>query len=381
MTPAAPPRSVVVVGRFPPPLDGQALATARLADLLADERGGAHRVGRVDVGAPEDEALVTDGGGVGRAAHFLRLPARLRRALAAWPGAPVLWPSVSPSPLGHARDLLTVVPALGRRPVVGVVHRGDFERLFRSPVTAATGHALVRRLRAVVFLGEGLAARCASFVPASKRRVVPNTIDDAAVPTSPEVAAARDVRTGRGGIRLLYLSGMIPSKGYGDVLEALAVLRGRGVEATATFAGRWPSAEAEAGFRARIDALGVGGAARVLGGVADREAVRRLYLDADVFLLPTAYPVEAQPLTVIEALAAGTPVVVTRWAGLPEMVDDGREGAFVSAGAPAEIADAAERLGRSEAWAAASEAARARFEREFSPDAVGARWQALLAEL
>ena len=381
MTAAAPPR-VVVAGRFPPPLDGQAVATARLASLLADGRGGPFSVRRVDVGAPEGERLVTGGGGLARAAHFLRLPARLRRALADSPGAPVVWPSVSPSPLGHARDLLTVAPAFRGRPVVAVVHRGDFDRLFRSPLTAATGRALVRRLRAVVFLTDGLAARCAPFVPASKRWVVPNTVDDAAVPAPPEVESARGARagrlSGRSGVRLLYLSGMIPSKGYGDVLEALAVLRGRGVDATATFAGRWPSPQAEAAFRARIDALGVGGAVRVLGGVSDRAAVRRLYLGADVFVLPTTYPVEAQPLTVLEALAAGTPVVVTRHAGLPEMVNDGREGAFVDAASPDPIADAVARLAAPDAWRAASVAARARFDRQFSPAVVGARWRGLL---
>ena len=107
--------SLAVVGRFPPPLDGQAIATARLADLLAAPEGGAFAVERHDVGAPEGERLVT-GVRLGRAAHFARMPLALRRSLRAHPGAPVLWPSVSPSPLGHARDLLTVTPpASGRR--------------------------------------------------------------------------------------------------------------------------------------------------------------------------------------------------------------------------------------------------------------------------
>ena len=96
-------------------------------------------------------------------------------------------------------------------------------------------------------------------------------------------------------------------------------------------------------------------------------------------MLPTTYPVEAQPLTVIEALAAGTPVVVTRHAGLPEMVADGHEGRFVAAGAPAEIADAA--LDLSGRWPQASAAARRRFEAAFSPAVVGARWQGVLGRL
>lgn len=371
-------RSLAVVGRFPPPLDGQALATARLADLVAGPLGGGWAVDRVDVGAPEGDALVSDGVGMGRAAHFVRRAAATRRALAGAPGAPILWPSVSPSPLGHARDVLTVAPAFGRRPAVAVVHRGDFERLFRSRATWATGRALVRRLAAVVFLTDRLAARCAPFVPTEKRLVIPNTIDDAAIPSLHELETSRSVRAGRDGVRLLFLSGMVRSKGYPDVLDALGVLRQRGVEATATFAGRWPSAEAETAFRARAEALDLGGAIRVLGGVTDRDRVRDLHLDADVFVLPTTYPVEAQPLTVIEALAAGTPVVTTRHAGLPEMVTPGVEGAFVAPGAPDAIADAVTRLSQPDRWSAASRSARARFERQFSPASVGARWQQVL---
>ena len=170
---------------------------------------------------------------------------------------------------------------------------------------------------------------------------------------------------------------MIPSKGYPDVLEALAVLRARGHDASATFAGRWPSDDAETAFRGRIAALGLTDAARVLGGVSDRARVRRLYLDADVFVLPTQYPVEAQPLTIIEALAAGTPVVATRHAGIPEMIST-REGAFAPAGAPERLADALAGVVAADTWADRSVAARARFDDAFSPSAVRARWDALI---
>ena len=369
---------ITVAGRFPPPLDGQAIATARLADLL-DIPGGPFEVERLNLGAPEGSRLVSGTPfSPARAAHFVRQRGAVRRALTARPEAPVLWPSISPSPLGHARDLLTVVPGFGARRVVAVVHRGDFARLFASPLTRRTGLRLARRLHRIVFLTAGLSKQCARWLPAHQRAVVPNTIDDVATPSPEELAEARVRRTTRGGARLLYLSGMIPSKGYPDVLEALGRLRARGVDARATFAGRWPSAEAEAAFRSRIAVLGLTENADVLGGVSDRDAVRRLYLDADVFVLPTTYPVEAQPLTVIEALAAGTPVVVTRHAGLPEMVREGVEAGFVPAGAPDAIADAVERLTAPGAWIPYSVAARARFDVAFSPRVVREAWTALL---
>ncbi|PAP76540.1 glycosyltransferase family 4 protein [Rubrivirga marina] len=381
MTPATD-RPVAVVGRFPPPIDGQAIATERLAALLTSPEGGSFDVSRHDVGPPDTHfGALSERLGVGRVLHFLRRPRALRRELRAHPEAPILWPSISPSALGHARDLLTVVPAFGRRPVVGVVHRGDFDQLFRSPATAATGRALVRRLRGIVFLSESLADRCAPFVPDAKRWVVPNTIDAIATPSPHEVAAARDRRRSRAGVRVLFLSNMIPSKGYDDVLDALAALRDRGVEAHGTFVGRWPSDREETAFHQRIDALGLGDRVGVLGGVSDRERLRALLLDADVFALPTAYPIEAQPLTVIEALAAGTPVVVTRQGGLPEMITDGVEGRFVPAHSPDAVAEAVEALAAADRWATASVAARARFEAAFSPEAVGARWQDVLARL
>jgi glycosyltransferase involved in cell wall biosynthesis len=174
---------------------------------------------------------------------------------------------------------------------------------------------------------------------------------------------------------------MIPTKGYPDVLEAVGVLHGRGVPATARFVGRWISDEAEAAFARRTRELGVASSVEARGGLDDRAAVRAAYLDADLFVLPTTFPFEAQPLTVLEALAAGTPVVVTPHAGLPEMVRDGREGRFVRPHAPATIADAVQSLSDVSAWEAASRAARARFDAAYSPDVVRAEWTSLLDTL
>ena len=365
-----------VVGRFPPPLDGQTVATARLADLLDGNRA----VHRIDVGAPEGDHVVAPGrGGIGRALHALGLRRRIARELEAAPGAPVLWPSISPSPLGHARDRLTVAPAVGRaQPLVGVVHRGDFARLFASPLTRASGRQLVHRLAAIVFLTESLAAACAEDVPDAKRVVIPNTISDDAIPARSTVEARWRARNADAPLRLLYLSALIPSKGYASVLNATAALHAEGVPVETTFVGRWESEQAERAFHQRIAALGLGSVVSVRGGVG-REAVGALHLGADLLVLPTTYPAEAQPLVVLEALAAGTPVLVSRHAGLPEMIEDGREGLFIRPDDPTDIADAARRAARD--WLSLSRAARTRFERAYSPSVVRDRWLDLLARL
>ena len=363
---------VVVVGRFPPPLDGQTLATARLADLVGADRP----VEAVSTSAPEGERVVTTEArwSLGRAVHYLGTGRRLRQRLAAWPEAPVLWASLSPHPLGHARDVLTTLPALGpSRPVVAVVHRAYFDRMFRSPWTARTARRVVQRCAAVVFLTESLAARAAPWVPADKRVVIPNTVGADVVCTPGQVEAARAARRRRPGLRLLFLGNLMPEKGYDLALDTVAGLA-ETLDVRLDLVGRWPSPEAEAAFRARIARLGMAGRVTVQGGVPHAD-IRRFVLDADVLLFPSTHPSEALPVAVLEALNAGTPVVGVDHGALAEIL--GPAGTVTAPDADA-LAQAVRPLAEPDAWTAASQAARARFEAAYSPAAVQARWLALL---
>jgi glycosyltransferase involved in cell wall biosynthesis len=63
-------------------------------------------------------------------------------------------------------------------------------------------------------------------------------------------------------------------------------------------------------FAAGVNCLGF------LSG-AKKEAAQR---DADLFCFPTLYAAENQPITLIEAMAFGLPIVTTRWRSLPEML-------------------------------------------------------------
>ena len=54
-----------------------------------------------------------------------------------------------------------------------------------------------------------------------------------------------------------------------------------------------------------------------------------LLLDADIFVLPTYYPREGQPWVLIEAMAAGLPIVTTDQAAIRETVDYGVNGFLV----------------------------------------------------
>lgn len=367
--------SVAVVGRFPPPLDGQTLATARLAELVAEARP----VVTVSTSAAEGDRLVSTEArwSWSRAIHYLGTGRRLRRALSAVPNMPVLWASISPHPLGHTRDVLTTLPAFGpTRPVVAVVHRAYFDRMFVG-ITAPSARRVVDRCAAVVFLTEGLSERAAPYVPAEKRVVIPNTVGADVLCTDAEVETTRTARLARPGLRLLFLGNLMPEKGYDLALDATARLA-RTHDVRLDLVGRWPSAEAEAAFAGRLAALELEGRVVAHGGVP-HEHIKQFVLGADLLLFPSTHPSEALPVAVLEALNAGTPVVGVRHGALPEIVRDGA-GTLVSPDADA-LADAVVALASPDAWALASRAARARFDTAYGPDTVRQNWLALIDRL
>ena len=285
-------RDVFVTGRFPPPVDGQALATARLATILEPH----YPVRRFNTMPAQQDLLPTGWRqGLQTTRHYLHQRSGMRRALAGSPAAAVLWCAISPSVAGHFRDILTSVPCFRGHPVCAVVHRGNFDRLFTRKATLPTARRLANRINLFVFLSQSQAESVADWIPAAKLRVVPNTIDAASLCTPAETARKQRSKQDRQELRLLFLSNMIPSKGYLHVLEAIAIARKRGRAVTGTFAGRWNRDGDRHAFLRRVQALKLDDAVTHLGPVTDRAAVKALHLGADVLALPTFYENEAQP--------------------------------------------------------------------------------------
>ncbi len=367
-------RHIYVVGRFPPPMDGQAIATRRVADLLSRE----FDVERFDMEPEGNEVRRHSSLTWSTFQKNVRLRRSLHRTLAGHPTSIVVWPAVSSSTAGHFRDRVITVPAFGPgRRIIGVIHRGNFDEVFRRATTRFSAVRLVERTACFVFLTDQLARRCEPWIPSYRRAVIPNTIDEEMIPADETIAAKQSRRETIDRLRLLFVANMIPSKGYLDLLRATALLRREGRDIEAHFAGQWMTDKDRFAFEHEAQSLGVRDCVVHHGRISDRAQIRRLYEDADVFLLPTYYENEAQPLSIIEALSAGTPVVATRHAGIPEMITED-EAAFVEAHDPDGIAAAVVGLIPVPTWIQKSRNARSRFMQMYAPKHVAAQWSTLL---
>jgi glycosyltransferase involved in cell wall biosynthesis len=130
-----------------------------------------------------------------------------------------------------------------------------------------------------------------------------------------------------------WVGRMTGVKDTGVVLQAVAALRARGVDAVVCLVGDGPDREP---LEELAYELGIARATYFAGYQPDVAGFYRLF---DAFFLPSVN--EGTPVSAIEALATGTPVVANRVGGVPDVVRDEVDGFLVE---PGDVEGAAERL-------------------------------------
>ena len=167
---------------------------------------------------------------------------------------------------------------------------------------------------------------------------------------------------------------LVPVKDHTCLIEAVARLGRDGLRPLVVIAGDGPL---RTFIENRVAALGIDGQLRLLGHRPDIDTVLAAL---DVFALPSRS--EGLSNTILEAMAAGLPVVATRVGGADEMVIHGTTGLLVPASSPQELAAALRRILSDPAMRTAmGKAGRARVEREFDLAETIRRYERLYTDL
>ena len=142
---------------------------------------------------------------------------------------------------------------------------------------------------------------------------------------------------GQLGPHLLSTRNLEPHYAVATTLQAFKLIKARCPDATLTVAGTGSEAVRLCQIAEVLRLEGVRFAGRI-----EQEDMPGLCAAADVFV--NASVIDNQPLSILEAFAAGLPVVTTPTGAIAEMVSDGRTGAIFPPGDPAAMADAVCRL-------------------------------------
>jgi glycosyltransferase involved in cell wall biosynthesis len=321
--------SVLIIGPTPPPFHGvavavQTLVQSRLVERfdvshldLADRRGIQH-VNKPDL---HDVALFLR--------QWLALASMLFRACPS-----LTYLVLSQSTIGFLRDSLLIWPAsLRGSHIVLHLHGGNIRDWFlgRSWFMRAYVRAVLSRATRIIVLGDSLKSQFDGLVDIRRIAVVPNGIDWKDSAASARVACT-SVR-----YRILHLSTLSHLKGALVLIEAIASVVTHRKDLEFVFAGPWSHPEDKQWADQFIVQQGIGQYIRFTGQV-EGDQKQALFESSDIFVFPGVQQ-EGQPLVVIEAMAAGLPVIFTDRGCLRDTVIDGKTGVEAPINDPHRLAD------------------------------------------
>lgn len=320
---------VLFLAPLPGPITGQSIASK----LLFDELRRTHNVVSVNIGKNSFRQ------GIDSATRLFEILIFAFRILLNRHGCDLVYFTISESLAGNLKDVLFYCLLAGKlKNTVVHLHGGAGLRQLLSPkhrTIRAINKIFLRRVRRVVVLGERHLSIFDGIVERDRVAVVENFALDEFFVASSEIEEkyAEPVTT----LRLLFLSNHLPGKGHVELADAVARLtpteRNR---LEVHFAGGFESDDQQTSFLAKIDGLSCIHYHGTVHGAAKRRLLARTHL----FCLPTYYPYEGQPISILEAYAAGCAVLTTNHSGIFDVFTPLENGFEVAKASPDSICEA-----------------------------------------
>lgn len=233
------------------------------------------------------------------------------------PRAKALYVCFAPTGGAYIRDSLYVLIAkLFRVPAILHLHGRGLPAMRQSRLALAF-HKTVFTNQSIILLGDSLRSEVTGLT--CFRTIIPNCLDRTSF-ADPQRGDWHPSKP----LKLLWLSNLFRAKGIETLIAACQILRERGITFELTIAG----AEGDVSERQLHDLLehyGIMDTAIYIGSV-DGKGKANAFSNSDLFVFPSHYANEAQPLVVLEAMAAGVPVITSDIATLPEFVRNGQTG-------------------------------------------------------
>lgn len=189
-------------------------------------------------------------------------------------------------------------------------------------------HILKRANKGIV-LSEKLKQNLTSFLPNHKIYILHNYVEDYLMHDIKENVMNKF----NDELRIVYLSNLMTEKGIFDLLKALEILQENKIKFNAQLAGNIDSSIKDE-ILLKVSNL----ENCSYEGVVNGERKKRLLLEANVFVFPTYYKMEGQPISLLEAMATGNIILTTNHAGISDVFSI-KNGFYIEKNAPKDIAN------------------------------------------
>lgn len=295
--------NILFIGSVPPPVTGQSLACKVLLDELV-------KLHNVDVVNLSKDSFKQGINSLNRVVEimliFVKVFFKKQRA-------DIIYFTISESVAGNIKDLIIYLLCY-RHLSKMVIHlhggSGFINIINSNNWLSYLNKLLIKRVGGAIVLGERHINNFSSCLPEDRIHIVPNFAEDYLFVTKDEITAKfADITP----IRLLFLSNLLPGKGHNELLEAYCALEPEKRRLfTIDFAGGFESDKDKQSFLDRISNY----EQIRYHGVVHGAVKKKLFARAHVFCLPTYYPYEGQPISILEAYASGCAVITTDHSGI-----------------------------------------------------------------
>ncbi len=214
--------------------------------------------------------------------------------------------------------LFLLLAMLGNKEIIIHVHGNHLATEYAKlkGIKKKIFHFLLSKTTKGIVLSESLKANLSPFIKEERIFVLYNFAEDFLQLKNEE----KDYST----LKIIFLSNLMLEKGIVELLDALEVLEKKGVAYSAKIAGNIDDENKEM-LLAKINRLNH----TDYLGIVKGEDKKQLLARGNIFVLPTYYSMEGQPISIIEAMAMGNLIVSTRHAGIPDIVENEINGYFV----------------------------------------------------
>lgn len=184
---------------------------------------------------------------------------------------------------------------------------------------------LISKTTKGIVLSDSLKGNLTPFISKEKVKVLPNFAEDYLVESEEGKSFEK--------LQIVYLSNLMEEKGIFDLLDALTLLEENNILYEARIAGAIDHIQQEE-IKEKLSKLKNTHYIGIVKGDAKKDVLQW----GTIFVLPTYYKMEGQPISILEAMATGNAILTTRHAGIPDIVTE-KNGRFFEKKNPESIYD------------------------------------------
>ncbi len=305
---------ILFIVPLPPPLTGMAVASK----LIYDEIDKTHDVKLINYSKGNFKQGLNSS--FSRVIEILKMIISVFRARKK---VDVVYFTITQSIAGNIRDLILLY-VLRKKKIIIHLHGGGIKATVfnRFKFLKFVNVRMLRYVDTIIVLSDSLKDCYAGMGVGNKIRVVPNSADDSIFLTDCDIKKKYEQNK----IKILFLSNLIYGKGHIELVKAVKMLPSKiKSKIEVQFVGGFESDEKQQEF---LESIKSENTIKYLGIKKGDERID-FFSEAQVFCLPTYYPYEGQPISILEAYASGCCVVTTSHNGIVDIFKSGENGFVV----------------------------------------------------